>query len=120
MFIFPIAILLYTITAALSMQYIYKYCIDASCLYVRYAQKALLATFSRHVHISNIKCVNVYLRIENQRKSGAAKYNSAENLCKNVYICINIIYIVPANARRNSAGLMPSYFLNTTEKYELS
>lgn len=60
---------------------------------------------------------NVYLRSENPRKSGAAKYNSAESYCKNVHFCI---YIAPANARRNSAGLMPSYFLKTTEKYELS
>ena len=84
---------------------------------MRYAQKPFAAAFSCHVHISNIKCVNIYLRSENPRKSGAAKYNSAESYCKNVYICI---YIAPANARRNSAGLMPSYFLKTTEKYELS
>ena len=84
---------------------------------MRYAQNPFAVAFSHHVHISNAKCVNVYLRSEKARKSGAAKYSSAESYCKNVHFCI---YIAPANVRRNSAGLMPSYFLKTTEKYELS
>jgi len=47
---------------------------------MRYAQNPFAAAFSRHVHISNAKRVNVYLRSEKARKSGAAKYSSAGKL----------------------------------------